>query len=93
MFPVEVGKEGMVGHNISSRERRMHVLSVAFPGSCDSEPDPECIRNKVWEVHYQWFSERASLGADGRVRTKSIGYNCCAIIPGQPLRPHALCRI
>lgn len=28
--------EGMVGHNISSRERRMYVLSVAFPGSCDS---------------------------------------------------------
>ena len=37
-------------------------------------------------MRYQWFSERASLGADGRVQTKSIGYNCSATILSQALR-------
>ena len=36
-------------------------------------------------MRYQWFSERASLGADGRVQTKSIGYNCSANILSQAL--------
>jgi len=36
-------------------------------------------------VRYQWFSERASLGADSRVQTKSIGYNCSATILSQAL--------
>ncbi len=61
------------------------MLSHASTRSRALEPDPECIRNKVWQVRYQWFSKRALLEADGPVQTKSIGYNCSATIPGQAL--------